>query len=583
MYFGLQLLVPFESELYHTRMWGESIISSSGHHCFYQDEPLDPIFQGDIVVFKGARHSHQIGLLRQVARNYMYPPAKGEVIALVDEILPQKCLDGFFSKNQLAELQDRLIGSFFLTEGDPVCIPIQNLKRRMTCKFAEAPNRFANDIAYNDRASKSKRKRDIDAPTPGTTSQQLPFSVERLPEHGNLIHRSQLRAGTFPFGFKNIPSQTIIQVFQIVTTKLSHAVRGIHSRHKVRGEHEMEVYGRTNIVQKFVTGKYKKVYTIPTMSFVDGFALFGKGTGSYFSMMGVYMCPANFNISMRSSIINQFPLCLGSMGMELPTIAETLADAHQALAGGLEVQIHGERVLICSFELAKIGDMPQQNANAGVRSQKAVVCCRGCEVDYEQRNVHKYDIVLNGRYFQEQESIRTTAVEQKTATAREKILKQMGLTPTKSPWLCAHPIFDPFRMTPQEPAHIVPNGLGSILQELLVTYILKESSHSIYAETIRQMKSPEWSRIQNPIKHYNSMSYNQLGQLAQMNPFALRMMLKDQMLREHASEMMSIIFKNDMEARGWKGLSEVVVFIYSLFARLLNFVFQRYVSYHTNL
>lgn len=107
--------------------------------------------------------------------------------------------------------------------------------------------------------------------------------------------------------------------------------------------------------------------------------------------------------------------------------------------------------------------MPQQNANAGVKSQKAIVCCRNCEVDYEQRNAQTYDLVMNGRYYDHQELIRENAVGRSTIAARDRVLQPKGLLPTRSPWYSGNPAFDPFRMTPQEPAHIVPNGLGTYL------------------------------------------------------------------------------------------------------------------------
>lgn len=120
-------------------------------------------------------------------------------------------------------------------------------------------------------------------------------------------------------------------------------------------------------------------------------------------------------------------------------------------------------------------------------------------------------------------------------------------------------------------------SLGTICQDLLVNYIIKESSHSEYSETMREMETPEWSRIQNPVKHFNSCSYNQLGQLAQMNPFALRIMLQDHMIKEFAYANIAIIFREEMHEFKWSR-SDVIVHIYTLFARAQYYAMLRQVS-----
>lgn len=104
--------------------------------------------------------------------------------------------------------------------------------------------------------------------------------------------------------------------------------------------------------------------------------------------------------------------------------------------------------------------MPQANANAGVKSQRAIVCCRNCEVSYIDRHDVSYDRLAHGRYFELQERQRDEALARSTKKAQHDQLQSLGLKRNKSVWLQTDPAFDPFRMNPQEVCHILPNGLG---------------------------------------------------------------------------------------------------------------------------
>ena len=88
------------------------------------------------------------------------------------------------------------------------------------------------------------------------------------------------------------------------------------------------------------------------------------------------------------------------------------------------------------------------------------------------------------------------------------------------------------------------------MQELLVAHILKDSAHSAYAEAIREMPTIVWSCLLHPVKHYNSCSYNQLWQLSQLNPFALRMMLQQKHSKEYAATSIPVSFSYDIIVQG---------------------------------
>lgn len=62
-----------------------------------------------------------------------------------------------------------------------------------------------------------------------------------------------------------------------------------------------------------------------------------------------------------------------------------------------------------------------------------------------------------------------------------------------------------------------------------------------------------------------------------MNPFALRMMLKGDQLREWAFLNLPIVFREEMTKRRWSS-SDIVVYFYSLFARAMHLVMLHKIS-----
>jgi hypothetical protein len=85
-----------------------------------------------------------------------------------------------------------------------------------------------------------------------------------------------------------------------------------------------------------------------------------------------------------------------------------------ALEGGINLDIRGEKVFVCAFSMAYIGDMPQQNKTAGFKGPRANLCCRVCFAGVEQRGNLQFDMGANGRYHWQ-----TVAMRRKMASLME--------------------------------------------------------------------------------------------------------------------------------------------------------------------
>jgi hypothetical protein len=530
MYFGFQLLSDNPLDLWESRLWGESILSTSGR-CAYFPNTTEPLLPGDSIIYKETASISEcqtellrFGKIQQVCLdNRKTSPSNGELVVVVQPILAFSQLP---STLQLVLQAFKL--RYFLVEDETISIPVARICQRAT-------------IFYHDDMVEDSKEANY-----------------------NTIHPETLPA--------------YVQVTHIVNVLGAVNSRPISLRHELLAEAELRVYGRSKLLELLQPKRSRKVISIPTVTFIDGFTAFHK---VQLSILGVYTVPANLPLRDRLSPKNLFPLTLGPMGSNTTHAAEILRKTEKQLAGGFNTIINGQEVSIISFDIAKTGDMPQQNENCALNSHRAARSCRMCHVLDIQRSDSQYDIHQNGRYLDREDATRVKALSFKTQTARQDHLKDWGLKPHRSIWIENQPALLPNRMTPQEPCHILAQGLAQIYQEILVDCILKESAKSSYGETIRATPiTPEWTRLQSPTAHHRSYSYNQYGQITQINPYALRQCLKDTHITRACTTGIQTEFAAEMKKFSWS-VADVVVKMYCHLPRLMHLIFTRTSSFHS--
>ena len=94
---------------------------------------------------------------------------------------------------------------------------------------------------------------------------------------------------------------------------------------------------------------------------------------------------------------------------------------------GAEVDIPGLGRILLAFPLAFIDDMPQQQKNSGMKTQRAKLGCRLCHIDSEQRGDLDFDTFLEGRYHHTVMSMREDLEAQPTRQAREAYDTNWGI------------------------------------------------------------------------------------------------------------------------------------------------------------
>lgn len=136
-------------------------------------------------------------------------------------------------------------------------------------------------------------------------------------------------------------------------------------------ELELAAYGRNQLTEKFFK---QKCLSFPYQLFIDGFGLY---RNMYRSLTGIYMIPASLSVADRTQTArgeHVYPITLTPHGSKL----SDAIDGSKSLAvldKGVSVSLNNESqtTLLVGFAMAFLGDMPQQQANAGFKSQNAVL------------------------------------------------------------------------------------------------------------------------------------------------------------------------------------------------------------------
>ncbi|RPA76474.1 hypothetical protein BJ508DRAFT_311096 [Ascobolus immersus RN42] len=543
MYFGQQCLVKEEKELWHARVWGESILSCSAQFSYYKTSTStkDPIIPGDIVLYARKAKDGMIkkcpARVRQVARDFKFKSSGDPVVVLeplvtVAEVLGEteteyEQLAGF-PKRELEKLTGKLnLGELALDD----LVLIEELELVVSISSIRKCN---------------------------------PSSIGFVNPKDNNSHASPAK-------------QQLIEL--VVNLKGDKVFRPAHLRHALLAELEVKAFGgREAFKIRMIRTDGKEILTIPYTMFVNGFALWGKGNASYYSMLGAYTTLGNIPAFMRRQQNAQNVTHLSEMGAAVQQCAEVLSTDSKALFFGTEVQLpsRSRPTIIHANIIAFVGDMIQQSLSCGIRRVLNKRSCRMCLVLKEERSVADYPIHASARFMHVDEALRRTYNAFDGVTDPETALKDRGLQAHSSYWLPGNPALDTVRLFPQEPCHVLPSGVGGIMLELLFDHILSSSKprRAAFGAAIKSMPTTiDWFSLQDPIHYLGSYSYNQNAQLLQLAPFAMRKMMTNDYMKKHAVKAFYKIFAAEMKENNWDAC-DVACWIYEKYAELQYLAFQ---------
>ncbi|KAI9748387.1 MAG: hypothetical protein M4579_007241 [Chaenotheca gracillima] len=335
-------------------------------------------------------------------------------------------------------------------------------------------------------------------------------------------------------------------------------VRPINQTAPLRAELELDAYGRYH----FEKLSRESCIAVPFLCFIDGFGLY---RNMYRSLMGVYLVLASMNNRDRMRRANIFPLTLGPHGSDFEDVIMAIP-ALRDLDGGMDVKINGEVKTMFAYTLAFIGDMPQQNENAGFKRQSAKFGCRSCLIDSKSRGDLDFDIVRKGRYHYHTLQLQRHC-KVLHATKRKKFCQDWGLKETPPPLMEITPALDIIRSRPADLAHSEFAGMAKQAQVLLMEAILTVDGQKAYAQEFRRFPFPPgWGRLQSPLHHLQSWRMQEAGRASIITPMLLRCWLRKSHVQTQYLQAISLVFRDQMKDSGISAL-DMIVRCYGLMAK----------------
>lgn len=231
----------------------------------------------------------------------------------------------------------------------------------------------------------------------------------------------------------------------------------------------------------------RQVICLPFLLFVDGFGLYRT---MYRSLIGIYIIMATLNHKERSRSEAMYTMAFGPHAANFSDVMKALEPQLKELDRGCDITINGRKLRLFSYPIGFLGDMPQQNENAGIQGPTGFTSCRWCLVDHTQRGNMEYDIVKNKRWLLNQEAIRDKAENARNETQGEKVRKVYGLSLQRSPITSVWKSCDPTSDFMNDPCHSELAGIMKIAANVLFNDILTPDGRTQLADKISKFPMP---------------------------------------------------------------------------------------------
>ena len=309
-----------------------------------------------------------------------------------------------------------------------------------------------------------------------------------------------------------------------------------------RAELELDYYGRDFFFSHFDAQKGSACLSLPYLLFLDGFGVY---RNSYRSLMGVYIMLATLSFSERMRRANVFSITLGPHGSNLDDVLDALVALSQ-FDKGIILELP-QPTRVCAFPLCMTGDMPQQQANAGFKTQRANRGCRFCMILADSRGDLDYDFVQHGRYHFQTLGQRRELEQIRGATKKGEFGTLWGLEIDEPALFRLFPALDIITTRPSDPAHSEYAGICKQLHHLLIDAILTPTASREYAIVLRSWPfAPGFARIQSPIHHLKSYSLSEHARWIVIIPGLLRCWLAEEHMRDaFLSALRAHLMRND--------------------------------------
>ncbi|GET63970.1 hypothetical protein GLOIN_2v1790940 [Rhizophagus irregularis DAOM 181602=DAOM 197198] len=253
---------------------------------------------------------------------------------------------------------------------------------------------------------------------------------------------------------------------------------------------------------------------------------FGTFRNVYHSLGGVYVQFGNMPAHQRKLIKNHFVIEFIPFGGKFDEFMIPFISEMKELEKGKVMTVQGQDAWIIAGLGIVTADLPQGNDMTGG--------CRTCKTTKESLSAHNQDIVTTLRYHHITDEEILKISHETIMSRRDQLCTEYGLRSLPS-------ILDKLKrerhlQTPQDVYHATAGKIGRLLK--LTCELFSREGEDNFIEIWKNFEIPKrWSRLPNPITHYNSFMMSDLLRLAMIMPFLLNQFLKESSIKRNETAM----------------------------------------------
>ncbi|CAB4407123.1 unnamed protein product [Rhizophagus irregularis] len=261
---------------------------------------------------------------------------------------------------------------------------------------------------------------------------------------------------------------------------------------------------------------------------------FGTFRNVYHSLGGVYVQFGNMPAHQRKLIKNHFVIGFIPFGGKFDEFMIPFISEMKELEKGKVMTVQGQDAWIIAGLGVVTADLPQGNDITGVLRHNANKGCRTCKTTKESLSAHNQDIVTTLRYHHITDEEILKISHETIMSRRDQLCTEYGLRSLPS-------ILDKLKrerhlQTPQDVYHATAGKIGRLLK--LTCELFSREGEDNFIEIWKNFEIPKrWSRLPNPITHYNSFMMSDLLRLAMIMPFLLNQFLKESSIKRNETAM----------------------------------------------
>ncbi|CAB4377598.1 unnamed protein product [Rhizophagus irregularis] len=261
---------------------------------------------------------------------------------------------------------------------------------------------------------------------------------------------------------------------------------------------------------------------------------FGTFRNVYHSLSGVYVHFGNMPAHQRKLIKNHFVIGFIPFRGKFDEFMIPFISEMKELEKGKVMTVQGQDAWIIAGLGVVTADLPQGNDMTGVLRHNANKGCRTCKTTKESLSAHNQDIVTTLRYHHITDEEILKISHETIMSRRDQLCTEYGLRSLPS-------ILDKLKrerhlQTPQDVYHATAGKIGRLLK--LTCELFSREGEDNFIEIWKNFEIPKrWSRLPNPITHYNSFMMSDLLRLAMIMPFLLNQFLKESSIKRNETAM----------------------------------------------